>query len=256
MFLEHDDIYEAGGHSHIQIGPKLIEPPGECRSNHDVLAALAGRLGAEHPGFGLTPGISPTRPCGPLRLGRPRPAGGGERWIDAQPDFAESHFLTGFGHPDGRFRFAPGLGGARAARGRHAGPARPLAGGRARPTPSTRSGWWRRRPGSSSTPPSPNSPESIRREGRPTCLIHPEDGGPPGDRHGRRGARSAMRAARCGCTPASLRASSPAIVVVESLWPSAAFASGGGINALIGAQPAAPNDGATFHDTAVWVRAA
>ena len=37
MFLEHDDIYQAGGHSHIQIGPKLIEPPGECRSNHEVL---------------------------------------------------------------------------------------------------------------------------------------------------------------------------------------------------------------------------
>ena len=39
MFMEHDDIYQAGGHSHIQIGPKLIEPPGECRSNHEVLQA-------------------------------------------------------------------------------------------------------------------------------------------------------------------------------------------------------------------------
>jgi len=46
-------------------------------------------------------------------------------------------------------------------------------------------------------------------------------------------------------------------VVVESLWPSAAFAGGdGGINTLIGSAPAAPNDGAAFHDTAVWVRAA
>ena len=41
MFMEHDDLYQAGGHSHIQIGPKLIEPPGECRSNHEVIQALA-----------------------------------------------------------------------------------------------------------------------------------------------------------------------------------------------------------------------
>ena len=31
MFLEHDDIYQGGGHQHILLGPKLIEPPGECR---------------------------------------------------------------------------------------------------------------------------------------------------------------------------------------------------------------------------------
>ena len=54
MFMEHDDLYQAGGHSHIQIGPKLIEPPGECRSNHEVIQALAHRLGAKHPGFEMT----------------------------------------------------------------------------------------------------------------------------------------------------------------------------------------------------------
>jgi anaerobic selenocysteine-containing dehydrogenase len=29
IFLEHDDIYQGGGHQHIILGPKLIEPPGE-----------------------------------------------------------------------------------------------------------------------------------------------------------------------------------------------------------------------------------
>ena len=53
MFMEHDDLYQAGGHSHIQIGAKLIEPPGECRSNHELLQALARRLGAAHPGFDM-----------------------------------------------------------------------------------------------------------------------------------------------------------------------------------------------------------
>ena len=37
MFMEHDDLYYGGGHQHISVGGKLIEPPGECRSNHEVL---------------------------------------------------------------------------------------------------------------------------------------------------------------------------------------------------------------------------
>ncbi|MDO8351996.1 MAG: molybdopterin-dependent oxidoreductase, partial [Aestuariivirga sp.] len=50
MFLEHDDVYQGGGHQHIMFGRKLVEAPGECRSNHDVLCDLAKRLGAEHEG--------------------------------------------------------------------------------------------------------------------------------------------------------------------------------------------------------------
>ena len=55
MFVEHDDFYTAGGSQYILLGPKLIEPPGECRSNHDVICGLAKRLGAAHPGFAMTP---------------------------------------------------------------------------------------------------------------------------------------------------------------------------------------------------------
>ncbi len=51
MFLEHDDVYQGGGHSHIMFGRKLVEAPGECRSNHDVLCDLAGRVGAQHQGL-------------------------------------------------------------------------------------------------------------------------------------------------------------------------------------------------------------
>ncbi len=47
MFMEHDDIYQAGGHSHVQIGPKLIEPPGECRSNHEVIQGAGVAAGCE-----------------------------------------------------------------------------------------------------------------------------------------------------------------------------------------------------------------
>ena len=53
-FLEHDDFYVAGGHSHLQIDPRIIDAHAEARSNHDVICALAQRLGADHPGFGMT----------------------------------------------------------------------------------------------------------------------------------------------------------------------------------------------------------
>ena len=54
MFLEHDDLYTGGGHQFLQFGGKAIEPPEGCRSNHEVICALAKRLGAEHPGFQMS----------------------------------------------------------------------------------------------------------------------------------------------------------------------------------------------------------
>ena len=55
MFMEHDDLYYGGGHQHISVGAKLIEPPGECRSNHEVLRGLSRRVKAVHPGFEMSP---------------------------------------------------------------------------------------------------------------------------------------------------------------------------------------------------------
>src|ERR1700731_2878579 len=52
--LEHDDIYTAGAHTFLQVARQVIEPYAEARSNHDVICALAKRLGAEHPGFELS----------------------------------------------------------------------------------------------------------------------------------------------------------------------------------------------------------
>ena len=69
MFVEHDDIYRAGGSQYILLGPKLIEPPGECRSNHDVICALARRLGAKHPGFTMTPARTDQCDASEIRLG-------------------------------------------------------------------------------------------------------------------------------------------------------------------------------------------
>ena len=106
MFLEHDDIYQGGGHQYILLGPKLIEPPGECRSNHDVVCALAQRLGALHPGFAMT-----ARELIDWTLQK---SGWGtlaaleaNRWIDCQPNFETAHYTAGFAWPDKKFRFKP-----------------------------------------------------------------------------------------------------------------------------------------------------
>jgi anaerobic selenocysteine-containing dehydrogenase len=45
----------------------------------------------------------------------------------------------------------------------------------------------------------------------------------------------------------------PGVVVVESIWPNAAFVGGNGVNTLTSDDAGLPNGGAVFHDTAVWI---
>jgi hypothetical protein len=93
-----------GGHQHISVGAKLIEPPGECRSNHEVLQGLGRRLNAVHPGFEMSP-----RELIDTTL---KKSGHGDiealeadLWRDLQPDFRTSHYLDGFAHGDKKFHF-------------------------------------------------------------------------------------------------------------------------------------------------------
>lgn len=252
-FLEHDDVYGAGGHSHIQMGPAHMRPPGECRSNHDMLAGLAQRLSAEHAAFDMSARELADETLrlsgwgGLARLER-------ERWIDAQPSFADSHFLNGFGHPGGRFRFAPDWA---------------ALGPRHEDMPSLPDHW----PVTEAVddthmfrmvaPPArqflntsfSNVPESRKRERRPSAALHPDDAAnlriEEGDLIVIGNARGSVHLhARCD------GGQQPGVIIVESIWPHADFVRGRGINALIGDTPAAPNDGAVFHDTAVWVRRA
>ena len=253
MFLEHDDIYQAGGHSHIQIGRAIIDAPGEARSNHDLVCALAQRLGLDDPTFRMS-GLE-------LADATLRASGypGAEeltarRWLDVQPPFARAHFLEGFGHPDGRFRFradwkalgdtagklpslpdwAPLVDMATEAHPMRlvAAPARQFLNSTFTETPNAR-----------------------KREGRPQALVAPEDA----TRHGiadgdlmRLGNARGEVVLHARLVPGQ----TPGTVVVESIWPAAAFGGAGdGINALTSDEPALPAGGAVFHDTAVWMRA-
>jgi anaerobic selenocysteine-containing dehydrogenase len=252
MFMEHDDIYQAGGHSHIQIGPKLIEPPGECRSNHEVLQGLASRLGAVHRGFEMTAmEIIDTT----LReSGYPDASTVVEkRWIDEMPPFRTAHFLDGFPTADRRFHFAPDW---KALGDNHAMmPALPdqldntEAGGADAPfrlvTAPARSflntSFTEMRSG-------------MKREGRPTVLLHPDDASHLGLTDGSKVRLGNVR----GEVILHVRVSGGqqrGVLVSESIWPSECFEGGIGINALTSDDPGPPWGGAVYHDTAVWMRA-
>jgi anaerobic selenocysteine-containing dehydrogenase len=258
MFLEHDDFYRGGGHQYIILGPKLVEPPGECRNNHEVHCALAQRLGAVHPGFAMTP-----RELIDWTL---RKSGWGtlaeleaKRWIDCQPDFATAHYIGGFPWPDGRFRFKPDW---------RSVPFRsPVRCGAVETMPGLPDHWDvieeadTAHPFRLATSPARNflnstfneTVTSVRREGRPEVMIHPQDAAAAGIADG--------AAVVLGNTRGEVRLHARiyegvrrGVLIAESIWPNDAYPDGRGINTLTGADPVAPYGGAAFHDNKVWIR--
>jgi anaerobic selenocysteine-containing dehydrogenase len=260
MFLEHDDLYQGGGHSHVMWGPKLVDPPGECRSNHDVVCALAQRLGARHEGFSQTAAEiadETLRRSGRDGLAALRETG----WRDVQPDAAEAHFADGFAWPDGRFRFQPDWTSVPTPKDGMMGPWSDI--------PALPDHWDviettdADHPFRLATSPARHflnstfteTAGSRSREGAPSLAVHPDDAAAldigTGDTLRVGNARGAvLLEAR---VTAGVR---PGVVVAESLHPNSAHRGGAGVNTLIGADPVAPHGGAAFHDASVWVRKA
>jgi anaerobic selenocysteine-containing dehydrogenase len=250
-FLEHDDMYRAGGHSHFQVTRKVIEPYAEARENHYVICELAKRLGAQHRGFNMTAWELIDES---LRLsGYPDAATlHRNQWIDRQPAFDKAHFITGFPTRDGKFHFKPDW----TTRGKYHAkmPALPdhmesIENADAQHPFRLVTAPARSYLNSTFT----ETPTSRKREQRPTALIHPEDcaalGITTGDRIEVGNARGAI-VVHANTFDGVQRG----VIVIESIWPNAAFEGGIGVNSLIGADPGAPNGGAVFHDSAVWIR--
>jgi anaerobic selenocysteine-containing dehydrogenase len=252
-FLEHDDIYRASGHTHLQVTRKVVEPLGEARPNHYVLSELAKRLGCHHPGFSMTAWeiIDET-----LKLSGHQDAQTlyDARWKDCVLDFETTHFLNGFGHPDKKFRFKPdwaaigsdieGLPSLPdyaplndAATAEHplrlvTAPARQFLNSTFTPTPTSRA-----------------------REGRPTLLIHSDDAARYGIAEGAE-IDVGNKLGVIGLHAKLFDGLLPGVVVIESLWGNADFRGGLGVNTLVSDEAGKPDGGAVFHDTAVWVRPA
>jgi anaerobic selenocysteine-containing dehydrogenase len=263
MFVEHDDLYRAGGQNHILLGPKLVEPPETVRTNLFVIEELAKRLGvSDYPGFGLSERQHIDRML--LPNGYP----GYDRllvdkWIDCQPAFEDAHYLNGFGYADQKFRFRPD---------------------------------WENGPSPNKTPASlgalgpyqqlPTFPDQVDvievaneahpfrlatsparnflnstfaetktsrdKEGRPEVMVHPDDAAALLIEDG--------EIVRMGNPRGSLRLHAKVtsgarrgVLVAEGLWPNKAHLDGEGINILTGADPVAPYGGAAVHDNRVWL---
>ncbi len=250
MFLEHDDLYVASGHTHIQMTKKIVEPFDQCRSNHEVLCQLAERLGIEHPGFDLTEWELCDQT---LELsGYPNAQTiYDNRWFDVARDFEDSNFLNGFDTPDGKFHFSPDW--SRVGPNFHDMPHLPdhwevtdsatdeypyrLVAAPARQFLNTTF---------------TETPSSIRREKRPTALVHTNDLKELSISDGQR----VRINSKCGSIVVHAKAFDGlqrGVVIMESIWPNSAFEEGVGVNALISAEPGYPNGGGVFHDTAVTI---
>jgi anaerobic selenocysteine-containing dehydrogenase len=264
MFVEHDDIYRAGGQNHILLGPKLVEPPPTVRSNLFVIEELAKRLGvADRPGFGFTAREMVDRVLS--KSGLPDYDYFLEhKWFDRQPTFEDAHFINGFGHPDGKFHFRPDWINQPA-------PNRPPAAiGLLGPhielpefpdqvdvievaDPE--------HPFRLATSPSRNflnssfaeTKTSRQKEGRPEVMINPADAEAldviNGDLVCIGNKRGDIRLHARVTTEVK-----PGVLIAEGLWPNKAHVDGEGINVLTGADPVAPYGGAAVHDNKVWLR--
>jgi anaerobic selenocysteine-containing dehydrogenase len=260
MFLEHDDLYSGGGHQHIMLGPKLVEPSGECRSNHQVVAALAQRVGAEHRGFAMEPRaiIDETlRKSGWGGIEQLEATG----YLDVQPSFRAAHYLDGFGYRDGKFRFKPDWEKVPYAKDGMMGPWQDM--------PRLPDHWEvnekadAEHPFKLATSPSRSylnssfteTPASRQREGAPSLMMHPDDAAALGLAAG----QAVLIGNRRGSVALTLRLFAgvrTGVVIAEGIHPNRAHKGGRGINTLTSADAVAPFGGAAFHDVAVWVRAA
>jgi anaerobic selenocysteine-containing dehydrogenase len=260
MFTEHDDVYQGGGHQYIILGPKAVDPPEGCRSNHEVISALASRLGAKHPGFGMSPReiIDWTlRKSGWGTLAELEAA----RWIDCQPDFETAHYVKGFAWPDGKFRFKPDWPKVPFRSPWHAGPVDAM--------PKLPDHWEAieevdtAHPFRLATSPARNflnstfneTVSSLTREGRPQVMMHPDDAAAHGIADGAKVILGNVRG-EVRLHVKLFEGVRRGVLIAESIWPNAAFEDGRGINTLTGADAIAPYGGAAFHDNRVWIKTA
>jgi len=264
QFLEHDDIYKGGGHQYLMLGPKAVEPPVGPKENLFVLNEIAKRVEAKsHPGFDMSARDHIDWMLKSSGYGTLADLEAG-KWIDLQPDFETAHYLNGFAHADGRFRFRPDW-------GRSPSPNKPegeAVFGPSSGMPDLPDQWdcieradadhpFRlvTAPARSFLNSTFNETEGSRKkEGRPEVWLRPEEAARFGIEEGAK-VRMGNRRGAVTLHARLVETVAPGTAISEGLWPNEAFEDGKGINTLTGADPVAPYGGVAYHDTAVWVRA-
>lgn len=252
MFVEHNDIYMASGHTYLQLGRKIIEGPEHCRNNSWLINQLAQRLGVTAQAFYQTD-IELVQDL-VERSGYSWQQISKDNWIDCALAFDDAHFLNGFGHSDGKFHFKHGW--------QQQSRYRVELSAYADYVPITDAVQGNRQWRLVAAPARhflntsfTESATSRKLEKQPELLIHADDAEQQklengdlvviGNRHGE---VTLPIKVTTGILSGTL--------VCESIWPNKSFINGMGINALISADEGFPNGGAVFHDTSVWLKQA
>jgi anaerobic selenocysteine-containing dehydrogenase len=261
MFLEHNDYYTRGGHVRVLYGPAVIDRPGETRSNHEVINALALRLGLDDDTFKTVDRdvVAETfRRSNYPDLAEVEKTG----FVDRERSDAVARFADGFSWPDKRFRFEPDWQAVADKKG-YLWTCDP------QDMPRFADHWAiteavdDEHPFRLATSPARaflnssfnETPGSQKREGVPSVFIHPDDATRLGIEDGqfvtvgnRRGNIDLTARIRTGLPTG--------VLIAEGLHQNKSHRRGKGINTLTNATPAPPFGGAAFHDAAVWIRRA
>ena len=260
MFLEHNDYYTRGGHTRVLVGPKLIEAPGECRSNFEVVNELLRRLGVEDKSLEMTDRemVAET-----FRRSRYPDLGEVEKtgfFVDRARSDEEARFANGFGWPDKKFRFRPNWQGAADRKGYlwTIDPAE---------APKMVD-WWDINEKTSDELPfrlatSPSrgflnssfseTAGSRKRQPTPTVFIRSDDAEANGIADGTRVVLGNHRGT-VELTARIFDGMQQGVLIAEGIHPNKSHGTGQGINTLIGSDQVPPFGGVAFHDAAVWIR--
>jgi len=259
MFLEHADYYTRGGHTRILYGPKLIEAPGEAKSNHWLFAELARRLGVSSSIFEMADEELIDHVFQKSGFGQLSEIED-DRYLERANQADVAHYRNGFAWSDGKFRFAPKWEETRKTKGVEwvCDPAI---------MPKFADHWDVNEPCDESHPfrlaTSPargflnssfnETRGSQKREGVPKAFIHPRDASTlslsDGDQillGNKRGQVTLIAQVFEGIQTG--------VIIVEGLHKNKSHVDHCGINTLIGSDPVPPFGGAAFHDCAIWAR--
>ena len=250
-FVEHNDIYIAGGHQHLTFGPKIIKELGECWSNNRLINELSKKMGTVKKEFSFseeefidnTLKLSNLGSLKELKI---------KKFIDLQPEFNISHFINGFGHKDKKFHLAAEW----KINNKTFNKQFELPDHYDLIEKSSK-----KFPFKLVTAPAhnflnssfteTNSSKSI--EKKPKIKIHSKDMEKLNIKNN--------EIIEIGNNRAKLKIHTeafdgilPGVVIVEGVWPNECFIEGLGINSLIGADSPEPFGGAVFHDSAIWIK--
>jgi anaerobic selenocysteine-containing dehydrogenase len=261
MFLEHNDYYRRGGHTRLLIGAKLVDAPGECRSNFEVVNELLRRLGAHDESLELTDHQMVAETLRRSDYGELEDI---EKigFVDIGVSEEKARFADGFGFADGRFRFRPAWREIAERKG-YLWTIDPEA------MPPLVDHWDINEKATTEVPfrlaTSPSrsflnssfseTSGSQKRQPAPTVLIRPDDAAANGIADGMKVLVGNHRGAVE--LTAEIFAGLPAgVLIAEGVYPNRAHGNGKGINTLIGSDQVPPFGGVAFHDATAWIRPA